>query len=924
MTSFLRKYLPAMAAFAVGAGITLVAWQFAWTVEHNDLSRRFEARVNETVVAIESRFFAYRQVLRGGVALFNASDHVSRLEWRAYVEGLKVDEQYPGIQGIGYAQQLRHGDLPAHLSSVRSQGFANYKVRPLDSKRAPTSIVYLEPFDVRNQRAFGYDMYSEATRRAAMERARDTGQPALSGGVTLLQEMDENKQAGTLLYLPVYHRGEPLDTVGQRRAALIGWVYSPFRMNDLMQGILGAGWPDVKLQIYDGMVSAGAMRLYETEQIEKTENSPLAAGLSQQVVLDVAGRSWLVSLEALPAFHVGAYSTSRILLFGGLLLTSLITILVFTLRNSEVRAGGLAREMSDAFRSSEKRQRAILENTADGILTIDQRGTVRSFNKAAESMFGYYAHEVIGHNVAMLMPPRFHEQHDGYVQSMETSPSKRQLGVRREVVGRRRNGEEFPVWLAVNKIPGIGACEYVGSVSDLTDRKKILAELQHLAHHDALTNLPNRALLTDRIEQAVQRGHREGRQVALLMLDLDHFKRINDSLGHHVGDDLLQLVAKRLASCVRSVDTVARMGGDEFVVLISDVVDRAAVRLVVDKLLSELSEPVPVAGHDMIVTPSIGVSIYPQDGEDSQTLLKNADTAMYQAKAAGRGRSKFFDAEMLHKNERRLATETALRHAMERHELSLEYQPQVDMASGRLTGCEALLRWTHPEFGRVPPDQFVPVAEEIGLIRPIGEWVLMTACREARSMQESLGLPLNVAVNISPQQFFHGDVPGSIRKALEQSGLPPSCLEVEITEGVLLENSEATIEMLRSIRAMGVAVAIDDFGTGYSSLSYLTRFPIDKLKIDQSFVRDITIDSSDAAVTSAIIVMAHTLQLAVVAEGVETREQHQFLTDRNCDIAQGYYFGRPMSADDFLHAADGFAAPKAPTAPVGNRGSALH
>ena len=346
--------------------------------------------------------------------------------------------------------------------------------------------------------------------------------------------------------------------------------------------------------------------------------------------------------------------------------------------------------------------------------------------------------------------------------------------------------------------------------------------------------------------------------------------------------------------------------------------------MVVDKLLSELSEPVPVAGHDMIVTPSIGVSIYPQDGEDSQTLLKNADAAMYQAKADGRGRAKFFDAHMLHQNEQRLITETALRHAMDRQELSLEYQPQVDMATGCLTGCEALLRWNHPELGRVPPDRFVPVAEEMGLIRPIGDWVLMTACREARSMQESLGLPLKVAVNISPQQFFHGDVPGSIRKALDDSGLRASCLEVEITEGVLLENSEATIEMLRSIRAMGVAVAIDDFGTGYSSLSYLTRFPIDKLKIDQSFVRDITVDSSDAAVTSAIIVMAHTLQLAVVAEGVETVEQYEFLAHRNCDTAQGYYFGRPMTARDFLLAADGFASPRMAAVSAEARGSALH
>ncbi len=280
--------------------------------------------------------------------------------------------------------------------------------------------------------------------------------------------------------------------------------------------------------------------------------------------------------------------------------------------------------------------------------------------------------------------------------------------------------------------------------------------------------------------------------------------------------------------------------------------------------------------------------------------------------------------QMLQQNEQRLATETALRQALERHELSLEYQPQVDIASGRLTGCEALLRWTHPELGRVPPDRFVPVAEEMGLIRVIGEWVLRTACHEVRKMQQQLGLPLSVAVNISPQQFFHGDIAGLIDSALQDSGLSPQSLEVEITEGVLLDNCQATVDVLRSIRARGVAVAIDDFGTGYSSLSYLTRFPIDKLKIDQSFVRDITVDDSDAAVTSAIIVMAHTLQLSVVAEGVETREQHQFLAQRHCNTAQGYYFGRPMKVADFMAAANGFAAPQVPVVPAATLGSSLH
>lgn len=919
MAHVLKKLLPAMVTFALGSGLTLLAWDFAGGLEDQELDRRFETDVQQSVAAIESRFSAYRQVLRGGVALFDANGEVSRAAWRSYVQGLAVSDRYPGIGGIGFARQLSHAELPHHVATVRQQGFAHYQVHPLNPARAPSSIVYLEPFNSANQRAFGYDMYSEPVRRAAMARARDTGKPALSGRVTLLQDSSENPQAGILLYLPVYHQGAALASVEQRRAALIGWVYSPFHMDDLMQGILGSRWQNLRMRIYDGGQLEKASLMYSSGDV-----SAQPAGLHQQVHLDLAGRRWTIALDALPGFTLGSYSKSRLLLLSGFLLSGLLSLLIHTLRNAEARSGGLARDMSKAFRSSERRQRAILENTADGILTIDHRGILRSFNKAAECMFGYYAHEVIGHNVSMLMPARYRDMHDQHVTSMETSATNRQLGVRREVVGRRRNGEEFPVWLAVNKIPGISTCEYVGSVSDLTERKKILAELQHLAHHDALTDLPNRALLADRIGQAIARARRESRRLAVVMLDLDHFKRINDSLGHQVGDDLLQQVAQRLSNCVRAIDTVARMGGDEFVLLLSDVEDRAAVSRIMDKLLHALSQPVAVAGHDMIVTPSIGVSLYPGDGEDSQALLKNADAAMYRAKAAGRGVCRFFDAGMLRQNQQRLATETALRHALDRQQLSLEYQPQVDVASGCLSGCEALLRWTHPQLGQVSPDHFVPVAEEMGLIGPIGAWVLKTACREARRMQQQLGLPLRMAVNISPQQFFRTDVASLIENTLRETGLPAQSLEVEITEGVLLENSQATINTLRRIRALGVAVAIDDFGTGYSSLSYLTRFPIDKLKIDQSFVRDITVDASDAAVTSAIIVMAHTLQLRVVAEGVETCEQHQFLAERDCDIAQGYYFGRPMSLDNFLLAADGFAAPRVPIIPASSKPSALH
>lgn len=903
-TAFVRKNLPLAITLVVGTLVTLGAWRFVENVERERTELAFSQRVENTADAILDRFAAYQQVLHGGAALLHASHAVSRTEWRVYVEHLMVEELFPGIQGVGYAVNLAPGDLDAHERAVRADGFPDYRVHPHAVRGPPPSsaIIYLEPFDVRNQRAFGYDMYSNAIRRTAMARARDTGKPALSGRVTLLQEMDQDLQAGILLYLPVYREDGPLDTVAQRRAALLGWVYSPFRMNNLMQGILGHDLRGVRLRVFDGQSEDEASLLFDSDS---QAQHPVAL-MTTRRVLQVAGRPWTMALSLEPAAAAAGLTHASTVLIGGLITTLLLAWVVVSLRSSEERAGRLAWEMTDALRASERRYRAILEHTADGILTIDERGIVRSFNKAAEAIFGYSADEVIGRNVSKLMPERYRAQHDGYVARMETSASHRNLGMRREVVGLRSDGEEFPLWLAVNKIPTRGALEYVGMVSDLTERKRIQAELQYTAHHDALTTLPNRAVLKDRLDQAIRLARREGNKVAVLMLDLDHFKRINDTLGHHVGDDLLISIALRLEASVRDVDTVVRMGGDEFVIVLPSVGGREDVVPVVEKLMRILSQPISVVGHEMIITPSIGVCLCPDDGQDERALLKHADTAMYQAKAAGRGNYQFFETHMLRTNQRRLETETALRRALDRGEFSLRFQPQINIHSGQLIGCEALVRWHHPQLGDVSPALFIPMAEEMGLIGSIGDWVLLKACQEAAEMQRELGQPLHVAVNISPQQFFRNDIVSSINRALAMSGFPASQLEVEITEGVLLENSRETVQLLHKIRALGVSLAVDDFGTGYSSLSYLTRFPIDKLKIDQSFVRDITTDASDAAVASAIIAMAHSLKLVVVAEGVETLEQYEFLSQRQCDIAQGFYFGRPVTQREFVASAQRF------------------
>jgi len=424
------------------------------------------------------------------------------------------------------------------------------------------------------------------------------------------------------------------------------------------------------------------------------------------------------------------------------------------------------------------------------------------------------------------------------------------------------------------------------------------ANLYQLAHYDALTGLPNRLLFTDRLTQAMAHAHRAERLVAVLLLDLDRFKAINDSLGHSMGDLLLRGIAERLSGCIREGDTVARLGGDEFTVLLPELRYIEDCATVARKILENLARPFLLDGHEVFVSTSIGITLYPFD-ESIDTLLRNADTAMYHVKEHGGSGFEYYTAEMSTASLKRLSLESALRRALERQEFVLHYQPQVDLVSGQIAGAEALLRWQHPEWGQVAPGDFIPLAEETGLIVPIGKWVLSTACRQAKDWQDAGHPPIPVAVNVSARQFYQEDFMDTVCEALETTQLDARYLELELTEGTLMQNGPATTAMLNKLHSMGVQFSIDDFGTGYSSLSYLKRFPIDRIKIDRSFVTHITSDTDDAALTSAIIAMSHALGIQTVAEGVETREQLGFLRERHCDQMQGYLFSRPIPATEF-------------------------
>lgn len=438
-----------------------------------------------------------------------------------------------------------------------------------------------------------------------------------------------------------------------------------------------------------------------------------------------------------------------------------------------------------------------------------------------------------------------------------------------------------------------------GTTLDITARIRAESEIQQLINYDTLTGLPNRSLLHDRLKLAIAQASRDLQLVGVLFLDLDRFKSINDTLGHRVGDKLLKTVAKRLAACVRESDTLARLGGDEFVAILVGVNTAEGITTVAKKILMLISEPIYIEDHEIYTSGSIGIAVYPMDGDDSHTLLKHADLAMYQAKELDRNNFQYFSRDMNIKVLERMMLENSMRKALEREEFFLVYQPQVDARSGRITGMEALLRWQHPDLGLLAPDKFISLAEETGFIIPIGEWVLRAACRQNKAWQQ-LGLPaVRVAVNLSAKQFGQYHLDEMIASTLMETGLDPEWLELEITESAIMKNADQNAIILRKLKDMGVSLAIDDFGTGYSSLSYLKHFPISRLKIDRSFVRDITTNSDDAAIAEIIIAMAQTLKLSVIAEGVETRAQMELLSFNNCIEMQGYLFSRPVMPEQF-------------------------
>ena len=587
----------------------------------------------------------------------------------------------------------------------------------------------------------------------------------------------------------------------------------------------------------------------------------------------------------------------------GTLVDTDVTLNLFEIKGkkylqSTIRDVSERKAAQEALRQSEEKYRTVLEDIEDGYYETDIAGNFTFFNDSMCKIWGYPKEELMGMNNRQYADKEnakklFQTFNEVY---RTGKPTK---GVDWQIIRKDGTKRSIEASVSLRKDSSGKNIGFRGTTCDVTERKHAEEQIQHMATHDALTGLPNRLMFSQLLNHAIHGAQRYQRQLAVFFIDLDRFKIVNDTMGHDAGDQLLQEIAVRLKQTLRAVDVVARLGGDEFVILIEEFSDLSQVETVAGKILSVVIKPVNIMNEECRVTASIGISVFPKDAKEEQALMKNADIAMYQAKEEGKNNYQFYSEDIQSKSLERQSIETNLRFALERNELSLHYQAQVDFKTNVIKGVEALLRWQNPYLGTVTPTQFIPIAEESGLIIPIGKWVIRTACAQNVAWQRDGLPPVCMAVNLSLRQLMDEFLIEDIKKALDDSGMAPNLLELEITESMVMHNPSRMIAVLTKIKNLGVRLAIDDFGTGYSSLAQIKHFPIDTLKVDRSFIRNIPLDAEDKAITEAIIAMGKTLSLTVVAEGVETVEQMDFLKDHSCDEMQGYYFSKPIVPEQF-------------------------
>ncbi len=890
---------PVLTVFLLG--LTFLYWQAAEREAGAKRRQAFTTSADRIVYSLKDRMAAFELVLRGVKGYHNGSGSIDRDEFHAYVGALRLSETLPGLQGVAYALNLPAGQVDAHTAQMRSRGFSFYDMHPPGARSHYTPITHIEPQSTDNLKALGFDISTVPAAREALDRARDTGQLALTSRLRLQQDIGRNSVSGLVMYLPIYQKDADLDSVEGRRRGIVGWVSAPFRVSELLQGMAQQIDADIDLAIYDGNPQAGGSLLHgHTNLPTALEGAPHGLRATQQ--MNLGGRTWTLVMQPLPAFERRFDDTDNGLFAAmGAALSLLVGGLIWVMATGRERAMGLAHRMTQALRSTRDDLESTLNAIPDLLFEVDMDGRIHHYRSARSALLAAPPVMFMGRTMEEFVPSEAVAGLRAALQAAHDTGYSIGHQYRLEL-GRQTRWFELSIARKESATPGQEP-RFIALSRDITERKLAEARTRQLAYFDALTGLPNRRMLLDRLDHALASARKSGQVGALLFIDLDNFKQINDARGHSLGDALIQQVAQRLTQLQRPGDTVARIGGDEFVVLLNDVATdmESAARsalLSAEVVRAALEAPYTIDSHLYSSTGSIGITLFPKRSEDIEDLLREADTAMYRAKDLGRNRICFYEADMQADVQERLALEQDLKKASAQGQLAAFVQSQVD-ASGTVIGGELLMRWNHPVRGSVPPSRFIPVAESSGLILRMGDWMILQAC-ETLARLHAVGQDLSISVNVSQRQFRQDDFVERVRGMLAQTGAPAAQLILEVTESLLIENLDDTIARMTELGRLGVRFSIDDFGTGYSSLAYLKRLPLYELKIDKSFVQDTPDDPSDTAIVQSIISVARHLKLRVVAEGVETRAQADFLVASHCDCLQGYLFSRPEPLQGWL------------------------
>ena len=912
------------AALTLGAGFAASTALFVGVshLEYDNLALSFNQRAEQRVATVRQGLHDAVEVVTVTNQLFALGTPVTRAQFQDFTAPLLL--RHPFIKAFNFHRVVKDGERAAVEAELQRLIPGTVISDDLAGRRAPAarrpaySIVdYLVPLK-GNEAAFGFDAATRPQINAALARAHAEKRAAATPLFPLVQ--DASPQPSFQVLLPVYDAG------GQ----LAGDTAVVVRAEELVSmALAGAGLLDdaqIVMSVYAGARPEVGDLVFTTSRDgarprRELLGSWIAPEHATQVArtLDVAGRPWLVEVSSRPRPFAADHLASLVMLAGGILLSMMTAAWVqasgararrvqqlVRKRTADLKRTNrrlvddmVARERTEkALQQSEQRFRQLVSMSSDWYWEQDSALRFTMITGGFSEKAGVLVEHLLGKTLWEYIPA-LGDTDTGRTHIAQLHAYQPFADFEYQILD--DNGQTR--WFLVNGQPVFDELGqftgYRGTGSDITERKLTEQRVHHVAQHDTLTGLPNRSLLQDRLSQAVAYASRSGNPVWVMLIDLDRFKFVNDSMGHKAGDVLLMTVAARLRSSLRDADTVARLSGDEFVVIVSERGDQQLTPEIVQRVMNSVAQPVMLGTKEFFVTCSIGVAVYPSESTAADTLIEHADIAMYRAKKLGRNNFQFYTPAMNEESMERVRIESALRNAVERGEFVLYYQPQLDLKTGKVCGMEALIRWQHPELGMVPPSRFISIAEETGMIVAIGAWVLRTACAQNKAWQDAGFDKLRVAVNLSARQFGAPDLIENLARVLSETGLEPKYLEIELTESLFMSDITPAVDLLHRMKALGVNLSIDDFGTGYSSLSYLSRFPIDVLKIDRSFVADITRDANDEAIVTSIIALAHNLKLAVIAEGVETAEQLDYLRRHGCDEMQGYYFSKPLAAHEF-------------------------